>query len=102
MNPSLLRNPRVVAAVLLGLVAVIVLNVKTFAPRQGLFRRAADPMADHLAPPADLDEVVRGAVAGDNKTRQFAVAGASPGLGLSRDPFSGNKTHRAPTTAAGG
>lgn len=89
MNSSLLRHPAVVAGVVVGLLAVIALNLRTFGPARRLAGHGIDRAVGHLVPPADLSQVVHDAVYGDDTGRGVALAGGGQGMGLARDPFSG-------------
>ncbi|MEZ4387275.1 MAG: hypothetical protein R3D98_06790 [Candidatus Krumholzibacteriia bacterium] len=89
MNRSPLRHPVVVGGVVLGLLAVTVLNVRTFLPDGRLLRRGASSEAGYLIPPPDLADVVRDAVYGEGGRTRAAGGRAADEPGLLRDPFSG-------------
>lgn len=89
MNRSPLRHPVVVGGVVMGLLAVTVLNLKTFLPGGKLLQRGGDRTAGYLTPPSDLADVVREAVAGDAASLGAAAMATAEAAGLARDPFSG-------------
>lgn len=99
MKRSLLRHPAVIGGVVLGLMAVTVLNLETFASGRWFGPDADEASASHLVPPADLEEVVRGAVAARNRDTGLALAGSLGGPTITRDPFTGSVAAPAPTTA---
>jgi hypothetical protein len=109
VNRPLLRHPAVIGGVIVGLLAVVALNIRTFASGRSFLDRGAGQARDYLVPPDDLSDVVHQAVYGEASDRGPAVAAAAAGPGLARDPFSGATTRpsapaapsprRAPTRA---
>lgn len=89
MNRSPLRHPVVIGGVVMGLLAVTVLNLKTFLPGGSLLQRGGNHAAGYLTPPSDLADVVREAVSGDAAAPGLAASAAAEVGGLARDPFSG-------------
>ncbi len=88
MNRSLLRHPVIIGGVVVGLLAVTVLNLRTFLPG-GAGHQRANSALGYLVPPADLADVVRDAQAGETAHSGLATAGTGDIPGLARDPFSG-------------
>lgn len=91
MNRSPLRHPVVIGGVVMGLLAVTVLNLKTFLPDGRLLQRGAERTAGYHVPPADLADVVREALAGELGKAGLATSTTAEGLALARDPFTGVK-----------
>jgi len=89
VNRSLLRHPVVIGGVVVGLLAVTVLNLRTFTPAGRLAGHGVDRAVGHLVPPSDLSDVVRDAVYGNGEGRGLAQAGNGSSPSLMRDPFSG-------------
>jgi hypothetical protein len=88
---SPLKHPVVISGVVLGLLAVALLNLHTFMGEGQLLGRGAERSTADLTPPADLSDVVHQAVrdqAGGPRVAG-AAAGSGGGSGLVRDPFSG-------------
>jgi len=92
VNSSLLRHPAVIAGVVVGLLAVAMLNLRTFGPARRLAGHGVDRAVGHLVPPSDLSAVVHAAVYGGTPGRGLAQAGGGQGLGPARDPFTGATT----------
>lgn len=87
---ALLRNPVVVGGVVIGLAAVVLLNLKTFGSSGRMLRRCVQQAENHLAPPSDLGSIVRDAVQGDADGRRLVAQASQAGWpALGRDPFSG-------------
>jgi len=88
---SPLKHPVVISGVVLGLLAVALLNLQTFMGEGKLLGRGAERSSADLAPPADLSDVVYQAVRGQAGGPRVAGAAVGPGdgSGLVRDPFSG-------------
>lgn len=89
MNRSPLRHPVVIGGVVTGLLAVTVLNLKTFLPDGRLLQRGGERTAGYHVPPSDLADVVREALAGELGKAGLASASAADALALARDPFTG-------------
>jgi hypothetical protein len=85
-RPTPLKHPAVVLGVAVGLVAVGLLNLRTFGPELKLFGARHDDRSTHLTPPDDLEDVVRSAVAGRGPG-DLALAGDGAAGTLLRDPF---------------
>ncbi len=86
-NRSSLRNPAVIAVVVVALGAVVVLNLRTFAPKQGARGRAAAGQFGQPALPSDLDAVVRDAALGLAAPADSVAEIAADRIVLGRDPF---------------
>jgi hypothetical protein len=97
---SLLRHPAIIAGVVLGLAAVTVLNIKTFASGRWFAADSAERIANHLLPPADLDLVVQAALNEELGPRRRMASAGLGGPAITRDPFSGGAASRPAPAAA--